>query len=206
MVLPAVIWLIWRVKLTPFRILLISCLGGVHLFFLLAQTKMVCYTMVLLPFYCVAVGNVLVDLSERIPRASLSKGLLVLATMALCYFSLDMQRIMSRHSLRESPLVDVRWRKQNIKVMDDLPQLAHFLSRYQKPILFNMPRNHNYRFMFAYGIDAWPKAPSPEAVQRLREKGYMVLVLQDGADPGSFPAGSTLVPDSVFAITKDVRM
>ena len=204
--LPVLAWLIWRVQAASHRILLISTVGAVHLFFLLAQTKMVCYTMVLLPFYCVAMGNALVDISERITHALLAKGILALATMVLCYFSLDMSRIISRHSLRESPLVDTRWRKQNIEVMDNLPKLAHFLSRYQKPILFNMPRNHNYRFMFAFGIDSWPKAPKPEDVLRLKEMGYTVFVLQDGAAPDSFPVGTVLVPDSVFAIPKDVRI
>lgn len=204
--LPVLTWLIWRVQATSHRILLVSTVAAVHLFFLLAQTKMVCYTMVLLPFYCVAMGNALVDISDRFSHALLAKTILVLSTVMLSYFSLDMSRIIARRSFQESPVLVTRWRKENIEVMDNLPKLARFLNRYPKAILFNMPRNQNYRFMFAFGIDSWPRPPKPEDVLRLKEMGYTVFVLQDGAVPDSFPLGTVLVPDSVFAIPKGARI
>lgn len=204
--LPTLVWLIWRIKTTSHRLLLISAVSAVHLFFLIARTKMVCYTMVLLPFYCLAVANALVDISDRITRAVLAKSTLALATAGLCYFTLDFPRIIARHSLAGSHAVDPRWREQNITVTNDLVRLAEFLERHPKPILFNMPRNHNYRFMFASGIDAWPKAATPRDVQRLTQLGYTVFMLQDGAAPDAFPAGAIVVPDSLFSISRDVRM
>lgn len=206
LLLPAVLWLVWRVKALPHRILLISCIGAVHVFFLLAQTKMVCYTMVLLPFYYLAMGNLVADVTERIRHDVVSNLTVLVATAGLCYLSLDPVRIRARHSLAESEAVDVRWRKQNLAVMADFPKLEAFMARSPKPIIFNLPLNHHLRFMFTHGIEAWRKPPGQEDVRRLAEKGYTVFVLQDGADPNSFPAGAVLVPDSVFAIPKDVRL
>lgn len=206
LVLPAMLWLVWRTRSLPHRLLLISFLVSVHLFFMLAQTKMVCYTMVLLPFYSIAMANLMADMAARIPRAMVSKLALGLATMVLCYLSLDLPRIRARHSVHESDLVDVRWRKQNLAVMADFPRLKEFMARSPKPIIFNLPLNHHLRFIFTYGIEAWRKPPAQEDLLRLRAKGYTVFVLQDGADPALFPEGATLVPDSVFSISREVRL
>jgi 4-amino-4-deoxy-L-arabinose transferase-like glycosyltransferase len=206
LVFAALGWLIWRVSSAAHRILLVSTVGAVHVFFLLAQTKMVCYTMVLLPLYCVALSSAVVDLCERISPAWAAKGALAAGTIMLCCFTLDLPRILSRHSLQSSEQADPRWRKQNLAVMDQMPQLARYLGQHPKPILFNVPLNHNSRTMFALGIDAWSKPPKPEDVERLSKLGYTVLVLQDGAAPGDLPGGVRIVPDSVFSITRDVRI
>ncbi len=204
--LPALVWFIWRVDTAAHRVLLISTVGAVHVFFLLAQTKMVCYTMVLLPLYCLALSNALVDICERIADQRAVRYLLAASTLVLCFCTLDLPRILSRHSLQSTDQVDPRWRKQNLAVMDQLPKLARHIRQFPKPILFNVPRNHNTRTMFAIGIDTWPKPAMPEDVERLTRLGYTVLVLQDGAPPETFPPGTLVVPDSIFSISKEVRL
>ncbi|MFZ1686933.1 MAG: glycosyltransferase family 39 protein [Flavobacteriales bacterium] len=205
-VLPAVAWLVWQTKLAAHRIFVVSLVVAIHIFFMLAQTKMVCYTMVLFPLYAIAIGNALRSICEALPWERYRQPLLVLATMALAYFTLDPERTQARHSIEPSPLADHRWRKQALEVMHDIPQLQQFVSTAGKPVVFNMRMNHHLRYMFTTGIEAWAKLPSSEDVARLRAKGYTVFVLQDGAPQTSLPAGTRMVPDSVFAISHDMRL
>lgn len=205
-VLPALAWLVWQTKLAAHRILIASLVVAVHAFFMLAQTKMMCYTMVLFPLYAIAIGNALRSICEALPSERYRQPFLVLATMALAYFTLDPERIRARHSVEPSPLADHRWRIQAWEVVRDIPRLQQFVSAAGKPVVFNMHMNHHLRFMFATGIEAWAKMPSSEDVARLGAKGYTVFVLQDGASAASMPAGTLMVPDSVFAISRSVRL
>ena len=205
-VLPACLWLLWRCRGMAHRLLIGAPLLAVHLFFALAATKMICYTLVLLPIYMLAIGSAMDDLIALIKHQLVRQGAFIIAFVALCAYGMNMPKVEATHSLIGNGLADPRWRQQNLMAMHDFPKLARFLSSNEKPIVFNMCRNHHLRYMFAYGTEVWAKPPDAPAVDRLRQKGYSVFVIQDGADPTSFPSTTILVPDSVFSISKDVRM
>ncbi|HNK86611.1 MAG TPA: hypothetical protein PKL41_15495, partial [Flavobacteriales bacterium] len=205
-VLPACLWLLWRCRGMAHRLLIGAPLLAVHLFFALAATKMICYTLVLLPIYMLAIGSAMDDLIALIKHQLVRQGAFIIAFVALCAYGMNMPKVEATHSLIGNGLADPRWRQQNLMAMHDFPKLARFLSSNEKPIVFNMCRNHHLRYMFAYGTEVWAKPPDAPAVDRLRQKGYSVFVIQDGADPTSFPSTAILVPDSVFSISKDVRM
>lgn len=205
-VAPALIWLVWRMNEPAHRILVVASVLAIQLFFLFAQTKMVCYTLVLLPLYGIAVGHAVVSIVEGIRHVRVQQWVLGGGLLIASWFTLDIERIHMRHTLSEGPGADTRWRTQNLSTLEELAKLHRFVSRAEQPIVFNVPRNHHLRFMFTYPVEAWAKPPQADVVQRLVAKGYTVFVLQDGAPSDAFPNGTVLVPDSAVHFTRDVRL
>ncbi len=205
-ILPSCGYLIRRLQHPAHRLLVAFSLLAVHLFFAFAATKMVCYTMVLLPIYLVAVGCVLDDALERIRNVRAQKLGLVFVCAVLGWYGFDLPRIQATHTLEETRLVDRRWRIQKLDSTNELRDLYRVASGYERPVIFNVPRNAHLRFMFTHGIEAWDKLPEPEDVSRLRAKGYTVLILQDGKDPAGFPLNTVLIPDSLVHISDIVRI
>ncbi|MBP9078812.1 MAG: hypothetical protein KBF80_01030 [Flavobacteriales bacterium] len=205
LVLPAVLWMVWRVKLLPHRLLLISCIGAIHLFFMLARTKMLCYTLILLPFCYPAMGNLVVDGTARIRHTLVSNLALLVATAGLCDFSLDPVRIVARHSLHGSDL----WTR--VGASRTWPQWPAFPNW---RLSFRGAANRSSSTCRSTTIPVhdhlWHRGlaqgPGTGGCTSPSGKGHTVFVLQDGADPSRYPAGVTIVPDSVFAITKEMRL
>nr|MBP6574718.1 hypothetical protein [Flavobacteriales bacterium] len=164
------------------------------------------YTMVLFPLYVIAMGHAIVSIAEQLPWKNVRVPATMAASIVLACFMFGYDRVSARHSTEVTEKGDPKWRQQNIEVMEDLPQLQSFVSQEAKAVLFNMHQNHHLRFMFSTGIETWAWPPSPEDVARLNAKGYTVFVLQDGADPSTMPVNTRMVPDSVFAISREVRL
>ncbi|MBK7556594.1 MAG: glycosyltransferase family 39 protein [Flavobacteriales bacterium] len=204
--LPALAWLFWRTGRAAERIFIASLVIAIHAFFMVAQTKMLCYTMVLFPLYVIAMGHAIVSIAEQLPWKNVRVPATMAASIVLASFMFGYDRVSARHSTEVTEKGDPKWRRQNIEVMRDLPRLQRFVSQEAKAVLFNMHQNHHLRFMFSTGIETWAWPPSPEDVARLNAKGYTVFVLQDGADPSTMPVNTRMVPDSVFAISREVRL
>lgn len=116
-VLPALAWLVFRIRSIKQRIILLTLVGGVHLFFLLAMNKMVSYTLVLLPFYAIAIGHALVSLTDLLPTLSLRNTIGALALVALAVPALDIERTQLRHTVYAVPRDEQLHRRQQLAVL-----------------------------------------------------------------------------------------
>lgn len=199
-VVPAITVLIWQTARPEHRIFLLSLVLAIHLFFGLAQTKMVSYTMVLLPLYMIAVAYLLVRLVDMLPLVRVRAPLLAAALVVLSAIMLDIERTQARHTDIVSPEEDPKWRRQQMATIPVLQDLAQRINDPEHAVVFNMPRIHHLQFMFQYGYEAWDKLPTAEDVARLGSRGYNVYALQDGLPLADFPAGVDVIPDSVLRV------
>ncbi|MBS1582367.1 MAG: hypothetical protein JST66_09230, partial [Bacteroidetes bacterium] len=171
-VLPALAWLVIRIRSIEQRIILLVLVVGVHLFFLLAVNKMVSYTLVLLPFYTIAIGHALVSLTDLLPALRLRNTIGALALVALAVPALDIERTQLRHTVYAVPREEQLHRRQQLAVLAAEPELMKLLTGDRPPVLFHVPMVHDIAFMFRHGVPCMSIIPTEAAVERLRRKGY----------------------------------
>jgi hypothetical protein len=178
----------------------------VHMFFLIAQTKMVAYTMVLLPIYMLAIGHALSQLRQHIPSRFGPSWMYGVLLVVLSFFTFDPTRIIAKHTVPEDPSDKQLWRKQQIMSTQSMSDLKALLEAPGPKAVFNYPMTYHLEFMFIYRIPTWHKFPSAEDALRLQEKGYTVYALQDGHPLEQFPRNVLVIPDSVLALPRIRRL
>lgn len=197
LMVPAYAWLVWSARSREHRLLLVVLFVSVHLAFGIAKTKMLSYTLVLYPVYMIAMAHALATIVEHIIVERYRTLVLWLSTLLLSALMLDLERLQYRHTVYDPPKSDQCWQRQQLGAVASMEQLFAVIKDPEHSVVFNIPGLHHIQFMFRTGIEAWNTPPAAEDVARLRAKGYSVFVLQDGSDPNSFPAGITLIPDTV---------
>ena len=205
-IVPAFILLIVQVKDRSHRIILLSIFLAIHIFFMIAQTKMLCYTMVLLPFYLIAITNTIGLCIDRIRSIRLKRWIFPIGMIIILILTLDPVRIVKRHSLPEKLKEQLGWRRQFMEAIPVMEKLAEKLGEPQTTAIFNMPSNHFLQFMFDHGHNTWDKMPTEEDAARLIEKGYSVYAIQDGRPIGEFPPNEIVIPDSVLQFPRHSRL
>jgi 4-amino-4-deoxy-L-arabinose transferase len=196
LVLPAVVWLAFRAARTEHRVLLLALPLAVHLFFALAATKMVSYTMVLLPLYLIAVAYMLHGAVDLLVKEQWRMGVGLFGALLLAALGLDLERTQFRHSDFPGQLVAQdpwRERMRALAFEDKLVGLMHGPGPFA---LFNVPSQRGQEIMFRFGIEAIDKIPSQEEVERLRAKGYRVVIFQDTHPMDQLPQGVQVVTDA----------
>jgi 4-amino-4-deoxy-L-arabinose transferase len=197
-VLPALAWLVFRLPDPLHRVFVGALVIAVHAFFAVAATKMVSYTLVLLPLYLIALAHLVSTLVDGLvhERWNALVGVAVLALLGL--LGLDLDRTQFRHSSYRGELVaQDPWRERmRAQAFEDT-----LVAKLEGPgpfVLFNVPSQRGFELMFRFGIECIDLVPPQDVVDRLRARGYTVAVLQDTHPPDQLPQGIQLVPDSVL--------
>ena len=204
--IPAIALLILRSKQREHRIILISIFLAIHIFFMIAQTKMICYTMVLLPFYMIAIGYAVDIAFDRVRSVRWRKWSIPVAMMVLSITAMDPVRIVKRHTLPEELKEQLGWRRQYVEAIPVMEKLAEQLGEPERTAIFNLPSNHFLQFMFDHGHSTWDKMPTKEDADRLISKGYTVYAVQDGRAMEEFPPNVNVIPDSVVQFPRWSRL
>ncbi len=199
------ILLVVRVADRDKRIFTMSIALSTHVFFALADTKMLGYTMFLLPLYLVAVAHAIALLFELIQANRPRQWGLALSFTALAGFLLNIEVTQDRHTIHEPADDHQLHRRQHLAVRDAEPLIMAQLGDPDRTILFNVPKVYDIQFMFRNDVLCMRGVPSEAEVKRLRAKGYSIKVLQDGLDPEAFPPGVDLIPDSVASFPRIAR-
>lgn len=194
-VVPACVHLVRSAKRWEHRALVAVLLVAIHAAFGWADTKMVSFTMVLFPIYLIAVGSALVSLADTFIVARHRRGALLLSTLVLAGFFLNLEVLQHRHTLASPPKRDQHWRQQQMEAMPVLRKLADLLPDSVPSVVYHVPALHHVQFMFHAGVEATDQMPVPADVQRLGEQGYAIYAVQDGAPIEHFPPGVVVIGD-----------
>ncbi len=198
LVMPACLLLIWRSPLKEHRIFLVVILAAVQVAFAWADTKMVSFTMVLLPIYFVGVGAGLVVLMDTLVVARHRYRLLLVTSFVLAVYTLNIEVLQHRHTLASPPREHQQWRQQQVEAMPVLVRLAEMVSDPGRSVVYNVPAIHHIQFMFATGIEATDQMPVEADVEALHGQGFKVYAVQDGEPLEHFPIGTVVIPDEVL--------
>jgi 4-amino-4-deoxy-L-arabinose transferase len=196
LVLPALVWLAFRAARWEHRVMLLALPLAVHLFFALAATKMVSYTMVLLPLYLIAVACVLHAVVDLLVKERWRVGVGIFAAALLAVLGLDLDRTQFRHSSYQGEQeAQDPWRERvrALAFEETLVGLMHGPGPFA---LFNVPSQRGQEIMFRFGVEAIDIIPSQAEVDRLRAKGYSVVIFQDTHPMDEMPQGVHVVTDA----------
>ncbi len=205
MVVISLVVLVLRIQDRDKRILIASIVISTHVFFALAATKMLGYTMFLLPLYLIAVAHTITLPFELIRQTWLKQWGFGLSISILAGFLLNIETTQDRHTIHEPATDHQLHRRQHIAVRDAEPLIMQQIVDPDHTILFNIPKVYDIQFMFRNGVLCMRDLPTEEYVEKLRAKGYTIMALQDGLDPSAFPAGIELIPDSVATFPRIAR-
>lgn len=204
-VLIGIALLVLRIRDRDRRILIISIVLSTHVFFALAATKMLGYTMFLYPLYLIAAAHAIALPFEHIEANRPRQLGLALSFSVLAGFLLNIEVTQDRHTIHEPADDHQLHRRQHLAVRDAEPLIMAQLGDPDRTILFNVPKVYDIQFMFRNGVLCMRGVPSEAEVERLRAKGYTIKVLQDGLDVGTFPPGIEVIPDSVVTFPSIAR-
>jgi len=178
-ILLAVLCSLYFIKRRHSRILIVSSIVFVHGLFMVAQTKMESYTMILLPIYLISVATTLVALAEALPDR-IRTGVLALAVILLCAFGINKDRINKRHYDRLGEYAP--WRAKNMEMLSMFERIVEQLQPNEQAVVFNIEGPYNVQFMFHHGYEAMAFKPRQEDVDRLSRIGYRIYVLINSTD------------------------
>lgn len=195
LVLPAYAWLVWQATRMEHRVFLVVLFVVIHGAFMLADTKMVSYTMVLFPLYTVAVGVALVQLVDTIIVDRYRRMVGMCVSLGLAVSVVNIEVIQHRHTLATPPKEHQDWRQQQIEALPVLQDLAVSINQPLRSVVYHVPALHHIQFMFATGIEATERMLEVAEVERLQALGFTVYAVQDGEPVGSFPPGVVLLED-----------
>lgn len=195
-VLPAFGWLVWKIRRMEHRVFLIGLFIAVHALFAGAQTKMISYTMALLPFYMMALAQAIISLADMGPARYHSPAMAIVVP-ALAFWMLDLPHLHHHHTIATPPFADQRWRRQQIDSLMPMARLEKFVKGTRPVAVFHIPALHHLQFMFNTGNEASYQLPDRSTVGHLISNGYDVYAVQDGTSIDRFPPGVILIPDSI---------
>ncbi|MCL4282918.1 MAG: glycosyltransferase family 39 protein [Flavobacteriales bacterium] len=198
LVIPVCILLIWRTTRKEHRVFVVVILVAVHGAFAWANTKMVSFTMVLLPIYFIGIGAGLVALTNTLIMARHRYWLLMVSSTIIAAYSLNIDVLQYRHTLASPPKEHQKWRQQQIEAMPVLAKLAAMVPNSGHTVVYNIPAIHHIQFMFATGIEATDQMPVKADVESLHRHGFTIYAIQDGEPLEHFPSGIVVIRDEVL--------
>lgn len=204
--LPALLLLVIGVRAAEKRWFIGSTVIATHVFFALAATKMVSYTLFLLPLYLIAVAYAIVRVACLVRPVKARTWVIGGSFAVLGATMLNIGRIEYRHTVHDPPAPAQLHNMQQYAALEAEKELVPLLGDPATTILFNMPGVFDVQFMFRHGYLCMRGIPAEDTVERLRRKGYTVKALQDGKDMSLFPPSLEVIPDSVFTYPAIARL
>ena len=171
---------IWQLKNRKYRIFFITIIVFVYLFFTLAATKMLGFTLIAMPFVLIASSAALVWMVEQLKRW-IKKGALIYTVLilAIIYPSFELSNwdtIEENHSAQPN--------RQNVGREDEIRELKFIVNlreQYgnEKIVLFNgnITLVGSVQIMFFSDYLAYPQIPCETDIQTVLENDYKVVVL-----------------------------
>ncbi|MBK9286500.1 MAG: glycosyltransferase family 39 protein [Flavobacteriales bacterium] len=193
--LPGLVWLVLRAADQRHRIFLIALPLAVHAFFAVAATKMDGYTMVLLPLYMIALANLLVTLINRVKADRYRAVILSFALVVVGALGLDLERTQFRHSEYRGEVASQDPWRERFRALAYEDALLGKLDGAGPFVIFNVPSQRSYELMFRSPHACMDIIPTQAEVDRLRAKGYSVVVVQDTHLLDDLPKGVQVITD-----------
>jgi len=170
---------------------MLAATGTVYLFYTLAATKMIAFTMVVAPLVYLALGQLagyIFDLLDRFNQYLIPRKLLqFVAILWVGILLLNLPNIRNYHT---------NWKPHdNFERAKDM-ELMEWIRKTQDVIkgkdyvIFNtgLRLNGQIPVMFYTGCPAYDFIPDPGQIQRTRDAGYQIVVWDNGALPGYLTA------------------
>lgn len=198
--------LLLTVVCTPsIRRFLLLTIVPTHVFFAFAATKMVSYTLFLLPLYFIIIATAVTLGLGRVRLIGPNNLLPLVLLSGLAVLLWQPWTTALRHPDAGTVGMDPH-RAQQFAVLEHEPRLASLMPVGTPSALFNVPFVYDVQFMYRYGIPCMRGLPDPATIDLLRTKGYRIFVLQDGVDVAKIPAGVELITDSMFSYPRIARL
>ena len=180
------IFLLMKLK-KSYKIVFITFLVVVYIFYSLAGTKMPAFTLMVVPIVYLITGVVLAWLLHVVSqfvknrkKRVVVKGLLSAVMLIFLFLKFfDAGKLTLSKNPREKALY--AWKIRQTLVLKSFPQIFRDGHYY----FFNM-KGHNYlKLMFYTNFEGRSRLPSADDMKQLRKKGFTPVVLDDGKLPES---------------------
>jgi 4-amino-4-deoxy-L-arabinose transferase len=170
-IIPSVLLAAFWARLRIQAVWIIGTVAFVLVFFTVAETKMISYTMMLVPIYLISSAAVLNKIFNRIP--SMARPIsAVLATAAICIAMFDIPRLKSRHT--EGDHHFGKYRKEQIDMMQKMKSAALEIKPNEKAVIFGMMGPYNTSFMYFHGHEAFANPVKEAGINELIGSGYTI--------------------------------
>lgn len=185
-ILFGMILLLFRIPKNIYKIVIAVSVIIVYVFYTLAATKMIAFTLIVSPFVFLGLGHLihwLISFLEvKIKRKWLGKILAVLLPLILAWSMLNMSRIANYHTYWKPH--DNHKRSLEQAEMRFIKSLEEKLPG-ENYVIFNTSITYagHIPVMFFTDYTAYPFIPTPEQIKTFKDKGYKVAV----ADLGNLP-------------------
>lgn len=179
LILIGLIFLIIRSNSKTYKVVILSAVTLVYLFFTLVATKMLSFCLIVSPFIFLSLGalvnEIIVFSNNRIKLVVFNKTFPVVLTLLFCIGLLNLNRIKERHTFWEpSPLDD---RPMELKEMAFIEKLKQLPSD-KKYVVFHQSThfNNNIPIMFYTNCIAYHLGLDQYKIDLVKKQNYTVVV------------------------------
>lgn len=183
-----------RMESRVHRVAVISAVAITYVFFSLAATKMISFTLIAAPFIFLGLGAMVGAFLDFIPqnKQSLGKVLSPILLLVVCFFLLNPSKIQKAHTFAVPH--DNRNRIAELAQMDFIWQIEKELGK-EGYVIFNAARRLNGHIAVMFYTDhiAYDMVPNQEMIERVRSKGYSIAIGYDENLPDYINADPSII-------------
>ncbi len=172
---------IQQLKNNSYRIVVISSIIIVYVFFTLAHTKLTSFTMIVCPFIFIGLATI-VDLffnftSKFIKFDWMMKIISMAMLIAISFMLLNLNQIELNHTLKDS--LQNSNRAVKLKEVEQFKQLNKLLKG-ENYVVFNLKSSEqcHISFMYMYDYVAYDYLPSTDQINHLKSLMYKIAVVE----------------------------
>ncbi|MFT5779662.1 MAG: hypothetical protein ACI837_002621, partial [Crocinitomicaceae bacterium] len=178
--------LIRKCKELLHRVFIVCAICFVYLFFTLAATKMISFTIIVMPFAHLAIAALIYftinSVSERVKKVNVSLYLTPIVICLVGYFSLNMSALQKRHT-EWKPNENNNWTGKTIErefiqsLNDELPNKQYVIFNTNTSLAANIP------IMFYTDHIAYREIPTQDQLNKIKQEGRNIAVFMMGELP-----------------------
>jgi 4-amino-4-deoxy-L-arabinose transferase-like glycosyltransferase len=182
----SIVILIRSCKETLHRVFILGAILFVYLFFTLAATKMISFTLIVMPFVHLAIATLIYSVVNRIPeRVKRVNVRVIVMPILLClvgYFSLNLTDFQKLHTSWK-PNENNNWEGKTLErkfiqtLNDELPNKQYVIFNTNTSLSANIP------IMFYTNHIAYMEIPTQDQIEKMKSDGRNIAVLRMGELP-----------------------
>jgi 4-amino-4-deoxy-L-arabinose transferase-like glycosyltransferase len=181
LILLGLIVYLYQLKNNSYRMVVISSIFIVYLFFTLAQTKLTSFTMIVCPFIFLGLATI-IDLLFNYLTRYIKLGLIVkissvLILITISFMLLNLQQIELNHTLKDPSQNSNR--EVRLKEIEQFKQLDDYL-KCENYVVFNLKSSEqcHISFMYLYDYVAYDYLPNSIEIEHLKSLNYKIAVVE----------------------------
>lgn len=181
----SIVLLIMTTKNIKHKILIVTSVGVVYLFYSFATTKMVAFVAIVTPLVFIAIADffdtILTWTGEKLKKAWIENTLFIILTLTVSYNFLNLSKIEANHTFKNYP--ENTFRAKMLNEMKVNSEVKEQLGTGKYVVFYEKKHFENISMMLFTGYIVYAEIPSQEDIELVLQKDYIPVIIDSPKIP-----------------------